>query len=346
MREIVDDALNLLTVGEEFALVTLVRQSGSTPRAVGAQMLVRPDGSIAGTIGGGLLEATMMQEAARAIKRRCSFVTSMALTGRSMEGPCMVCGGSAEVLVAYVSPGDPELLAVCAALTEALQQQRRVWLFTFFAAEPGECEVGYCLLGDDGELVGPAPIGTADLRRLVGKSHVHGSAKLENGREAYVEPVDPPSVAVICGAGHVGQALAPVAAGAGFQVVVLDDRPEFANAGRFPSANRIVVLDDFGEAFERVILGPESYVIAVTRGHAHDFTVLTHALRTQAGYIGLMGSSTKRKHVFKALADEGFVEAEIARVHTPIGLSIGAETPAELAISIVAEMIQVRAAAR
>ena len=104
------------------------------------------------------------------------------------------------------------------------------------------------------------------------------------------------------------------------------------------------MLDDFDEAFERVILGPESYVIAVTRGHAHDFTVLTHALRTQAGYIGLMGSSTKRKHVFGALADEGFAEADIARVHTPIGLSIGAETPAELAISIVAEMIQVRAA--
>ena len=148
----------------------------------------------------------------------------------------MVCGGSAEVLVAYVPPGHQELLAVCTAMSQALRERRRVWLFTFFAGEPGECEVSYCLLGDDGELVGPAPVGAADLHQLVGKYHVHGSAKLADGREAYVEPVDPPSVAVICGAGHVGQALAPVAAGAGFQVVVLDDRPEFANAGRFPSA--------------------------------------------------------------------------------------------------------------
>ena len=150
-----------------------------------------------------------MQEAARAIKRRCSFVTSMALTGRSMEGPCMVCGGSAEVLVAYVPPGDPELLAVCTAMSQALRERRRVWLFTFFAGEPGECEVSYCLLGDDGELVGRAPVGAADLRQLVGKSHVHGSAKLADGREAYVEPVDPPSVAVICGAGHVAAGARP-----------------------------------------------------------------------------------------------------------------------------------------
>jgi xanthine dehydrogenase accessory factor len=343
MREIVDDVLEMLTADREFALVTVVRQSGSTPRAAGAQMLVRPDGSIAGTIGGGLLEATMMQEAERALKRQCSVVTGMALTGRSVEGPCMVCGGNAEVLVAYVSPGNPELLDVCSALTETLRQQRRGWLFTFFAAQPGESEVEYSFLCDDGEVAGRAPNAADDLRQLVGKSHVHGSAQLADGREAYVEPVDPPSVAVICGAGHVAQALAPVAAAVGFEVVVLDDRPEFANAERFPSASRIVVLDDFDEAFERVTLGPESFVISVTRGHAHDFTVLVQALRTPAGYIGLIGSSTKRKHVFKALAEQGFGQADIDRIHTPIGISIGAETPAELAISIVAEMIRVRA---
>lgn len=343
MREIVGDVLEMLAAGREFALVSLVRQSGSTPRAAGAQMLVRPDGSITGTIGGGLLEATMIQEASRALKRRCSFVTDMALTGRTVEGPCMVCGGNADVLVAYVPPGDSELLAVCGALTETLRQQRRGWLFTFFAAQPGESEVAYSFLCDDGELVGRAPQVADDLRQLVGKSHVHGSTQLANGRAAYVEPVDPPSVAVICGAGHVAQALSPVAAAVGFEVVVLDDRPEFANAERFPSASRIVVLDDFDEAFERVTLGPESFVVSVTRGHAHDFTVLLQALRTPAGYIGLMGSTTKRKHIFKALAEEGFAQSDIDRIHTPIGISIGAETPAELAISIVAEMIKVRA---
>ena len=346
MREIVDDVLAMLSAEREFALVTLVRRSGSAPRAAGAQMLVRPDGSLAGTIGGGLLEATMIgrppghsSDTARSLPAWSSAVS------RSTT-PAWSAGGTPRCSSPPFQPAIEELLAVCTALSQALREGRRAWLFTFFPAQPGECDVAHCLLGDDGQLLGRAPVGAAELRRLIGTSQIHGSATLADGRQAHVEPVAPPSVAVICGAGHVAAALAPVAAGVGFEVVVIDDRPEFADAERFPSAHRVVLLDDFEQFCELVPLGAQSYVVSVTRGHAHDLTVIAQALRAGAGYIGLMGSASKRSHIVTALAEQGFTEAEIARIHTPIGLSIGAETPAELAISIVAEMVQVRAAKR
>ena len=149
---------------------------------------------------------------------------------------------------------------------------------------------------------------------------------------------------MICGAGHVARALAPVAAAVGFEVVVLDDRPEFAAAERFPDASRVVLLGSFAGALAGLELTSRSFIVVVTRGHAHDFSVLEQALRTPAGYIGLMGSSSKREKIFKALSANGFSAADLDRIFSPIGIAIAAETPAELAVSITAELISVRAA--
>jgi xanthine dehydrogenase accessory factor len=306
-------------------------------------MLVRRDGSIAGTIGGGLLEATMMQQAAEVLERGHSETSAFRLRGRDVESADeMVCGGSAEVLIAYVTPGDATLTEVCEALRAAEAERRRAWLFTVLPTADGEA-VGHCLLRDDGSLVGAAPCDAATLRKAVGKIAVHGTAKLPDGREVVVETVDPPITAIICGAGHVGRALAPVAAGAGWRVVVLDDREEFASPDRFPGA-QIELIASFDGALSRLLVDEQSYIVIVTRGHTHDLTVLEQALRTAAPYVGLMSSRTKGRRIAEALRAKGFADDDIARVHLPIGLPIGAETPAELAISIVAEMIQVRAA--
>lgn len=232
MREIVDDALRMLTDKREFALVTLVRRSGSTPRAAGAEMLVRRDGSIAGTIGGGGLELTMMKAAAEALEARRSQTTSLALSGTDLTSEeKMVCGGSAEILITYVPVGDRELLEVCSAIRATTAAQRRAWLFTIMPAEDGGA-VEHCLLGEDDSVVGAQPCEPKTLRAAVGKIGVHGSAQLADGREVLVEPLEVPATAVICGAGHVGQALAPVAQGAGFRVVVVDDREEFTDRER------------------------------------------------------------------------------------------------------------------
>ena len=344
MRDILHEALSLLENGEPFALVTLVARQGSTPRAAGAQMLVRRDGSIAGTIGGGLLEATMMREAARAIATGRSQVSAVELTGQSVSGPTMICGGRAAVLVASVPAGAGGLRTLLGAAAQARADGRAAWLYTFFAAEPGPTEVSYCLLQDGAEPLGEPPCAPAELRALAGKIAVHGAAELPDGRSVSVEALPPSTTAVICGAGHVAQALAPAAAAVGFDVVVLDDRPEFANVERFPAASRVVLLETFDDAFAALTITPRSFLVIVTRGHAHDFSVLEQALRTEAGYIGLMGSASKREKISRALTADGFSAADLERVFSPIGVAIAAETPAELAVSITAELIRVRAA--
>ena len=344
MREILHEALSLLGSSEPFALVTLAAQQGSTPRAAGAQMLVRPDGSIAGTIGGGLLEGTMMREAAEAIAAGRSHVSAVELTGQSVSGPTMICGGHAAVLVAFVPGGDRGLQALLGAAAQARADGHAAWLYTFFTAGPGPTEVSYCLLQDGAEPVGELPCAPAELRALAGKIAVHGAAQLPDGRSVSVEALLPPTTVVICGAGHVAQALAPVATAVGFDVVVLDDRPEFAVAERFPAASVVVLLENFDAAFAGLSLTARSFVVIVTRGHAHDFSVLERALRSEAGYIGLMGSTSKREKIFRALTADGFSAADLERVFSPIGVAIAAETPAELAVSIAAELIRVRAA--
>ena len=340
MKEILDDALALLDGGEDFALAKLIGDRGSTPRAAGAEMLVRRDGSIAGTIGGGLLELTMMRQAAEVLDARVSRVVDLGLSGKDLTSDQeMVCGGKAEVLITYVPAGDARLREVLAAVKAAMAARRRAWLFTLLPTEEGGA-VETCLLEDDGTVVG-APCDPKALRVAVGKIAVHGSTRLPDGRDVVVEQVEVPSRAVVCGAGHVARAVAPAALAAGFAVTVVDDREEFADPRRFPGAT--VVLSPFDGALERLSVDDASYVVIVTRGHTHDIDVLLQALHTPARYIGLMASRSKRARIQQALREDGFDDDAFARVHSPIGLDIGAETPEELAVSIVAELIQVRA---
>jgi xanthine dehydrogenase accessory factor len=340
VKEILDEVLALLESGEDFALVKLIGDRGSTPRAAGAEMVVRCDGSIAGTIGGGLLELTMMREAAGVLESGQTRLVDLRLAGKDVDSDEeMICGGSAEVLITFVPPGDPALLEVVAAVKAARAARRRAWLFTLLPIKEGG-EVEFCLLDGDA-IVGAQPCAPKVLRTAVSKIAVHGTTTLPDGRGVVVEPLEMPSTAVICGGGHVARALAPVVLGAGFAATVLDDREEFADPRRFPGAT--VVLGAFGGALARVGVDEQSYVVIVTRGHTHDIDVLLQALRTPARYIGLMASRSKRARIVAALKEAGFNEAGLDRVHSPIGLDIGAETPAELAISIVAEMIQVRA---
>jgi xanthine dehydrogenase accessory factor len=180
----------------------------------------------------------------------------------------------------------------------------------------------------------------AALRGLTATSAMHGAATLPDGRAAVLERVDPPALAVVCGAGHVGAEVAPALVRLGFRVVVVDDREEFASPERFPDV-RVAVLP-FSGALAAVGVDERAYVVIVTRGHVHDLDVLEQALRLGARYVGLMASRSKRARMDAALREAGYGDEVIARIHSPIGLPIGAETPAELAVSIAAEIVQVR----
>jgi xanthine dehydrogenase accessory factor len=154
-----------------------------------------------------------------------------------------------------------------------------------------------------------------------------------------VEPSASVSTAYLFGAGHVAQPTAHLAAMVGFQVWVLDDRKDYVNPERFPEAHRVRLLDSFERAFTDLAITSDSYVIIFTHGHLHDKIVLAQALATDAGYIGMIASRRKRNTIYDALRAEGVHQTQIDRVHSPIGLAIGAETPEEIAVSIVAEMI-------
>jgi xanthine dehydrogenase accessory factor len=157
----------------------------------------------------------------------------------------------------------------------------------------------------------------------------------------FIEPLSGPDTLCLFGAGHVAQPLAHLAKLAGFRVEVLDDRPKFANSERFPDAD-LVLVDAIESGAARLTLGDNSYAVVVTRGHKGDADALAAVLGRGLRYVGLLGSKPKMVHVFSALQQRGVPPAELARVHTPVGLRIGAETPEEIAVSILAEMIAVR----
>jgi xanthine dehydrogenase accessory factor len=159
--------------------------------------------------------------------------------------------------------------------------------------------------------------------------------------QVFIEPIEGTPVLCLFGAGHVAQPLARMAKACGFRVELADDRVKFANTGRFPEAD-LIVVDDFPAAAGRMTLGPNSYAVVVTRGHKGDAEALRSVLGRGLRFVGLLGSRPKVVHIFAALQEEGVAAEDLAEVHAPLGLEIGAQTPDEIAVSILAEMIAVR----
>ncbi|MGD0917389.1 MAG: XdhC family protein, partial [Thermodesulfobacteriota bacterium] len=160
--------------------------------------------------------------------------------------------------------------------------------------------------------------------------------------EVLLEPIFSEPTVYIFGAGHVSQQLAPLAKGVHFKVVVIDDREIFANRERFPEADDVIV-SEFEKCFDQLNIDDSSYVVIVTRGHLYDGLVLEQAVRTDAHYIGMIGSKKKIRTLYQNLMEKGVSREKLNKVHAPIGLEINSETPEEIAVSIVAELIKVRA---
>ncbi|MDO4859855.1 MAG: XdhC/CoxI family protein [Bacillota bacterium] len=162
--------------------------------------------------------------------------------------------------------------------------------------------------------------------------------------EKFVEEYDKPTTAYIYGAGHVALALEPILRFVDFKTVVIDDRAEYANRERFPDAEDVIVLDSFEDSFKDIETDENSYIVIVTRGHMGDYDVLKQAIKKKRAYLGMIGSRKKNETLYQMLRDEyGVTDEEIYNVHAPIGLEIHSETPEEIAISIVGEMINARA---
>ena len=329
--------LNLwLAAGNPVASATIVTHEGSTPRSAGSKMLLLPDKTMYGTVGGGLVEAQVLAAAARVLADGEPRLLDFDLTGELAAGADMVCGGKLRVFLERIVPG-PEA-ALFAELEARLVRGERCLLAT--PMQGG----GRALVPARGPALGaelPEPM--LQSLRAAGADILAPVLFEALNSSWFLEPWNGPSPLYIAGAGHVSRPTAQIAAMTGFRVVVMDDRPEFANADRFPFAHEISVCA-LETCLEGVDLGSGASVVIVTRGHVHDAVVLAQALRTPAGYIGMIGSRRKRDSVYQRLRGQGFTDSDLARVHCPIGLDIGAETPEEIAVSIVAELIQSRAA--
>jgi xanthine dehydrogenase accessory factor len=348
MNSIPETAARLLSEGRAFVLATIVSRHGSTPRTAGTRMIVTAEGGIRGTIGGGLVEAKVIEAAGGVLRSKRSVVMPFDLTRSEVAAMDMICGGRLEVLLECVQPGSPAE-GVLRGWKDAIGRREASQVVTVIRfAGTAVADTDHLLIQDRRVVFGGRGLPDGALERILDAGE--GAAGLYSvalgGDLAVIEAVQPGEVVYLFGAGHVAHPTSRLAALAGFRVVVVDDRPEFANRERFPDAEEVRVVPDFGVALNGCRRDPDAFVVILTRGHLHDKTVLAQALRTGAGYIGMIGSRRKRDQIYAVLRQEGFTEADLQRVSSPIGLPIGAETPEEIAFSIAAELIQVRARRR
>lgn len=307
--DLFDQALQLSAEGRALALVTVIRVSGSTPRHLGAKMLVDADANIFGTIGGGRVE----QDATELGARVAAGAPAQRLRKDLVQDLAMCCGGSMEF---YVEPVGPSVDAL--ELARSLQRQRL-----------------------PAQLITPLDGGAKSVMRL----DRHGVRAPWCDPERFVEPIWPQDRLVIFGCGHVARALGPIAASVGFLPVVCDDDETGALSQPPVWAHQVVSSFEIRDV-ERELggLGVGDYVIIATRDHAVDQRVLERLLvADNLSYLGLIGSRGKIGRFRKRLAAKGIAtEERWQRLHAPIGLDISAETPAEIAVSVVAELVRLR----
>jgi len=344
MKNLYKEMVGLLQNGESFAVATIFDKSGSAPRTEGAKMVVLADGSIKGTIGGGRLEASAIDLAREMIPARKTVIHSFNLTSKDAAGSDMICGGSGEILLDFIDARDYNNLKIYNEAAEIVSNCTKGWLVTVLGKTTENTGISrqQCLIKPDKTLIGKVDCDPYLLEKLIA-----GPAKITLHSEAFdehrflVEPLRQGGTVYIFGAGHVSQKIAPLSESVGFKTIVLDDRADYANRDRFPDPIEIRVIDSFKKLPELAIDG-DSYLVIVSRGHLYDRDILEQVLRSNAAYIGMIGSRSKRDLVYEEIISHGFKKEELERVHSPIGTNIGAETPEELGVSIVGELIKVR----
>ncbi len=337
---------HILEDGDDLVQATIIKHAGSTPRSVGSKMFVRRDGSVIGSVGGGLVEFEMQKISRDIFATGKARIETVDLTGKdAATTDMMICGGRLEFLLEYLSAGT-EAGKEMRKLVTALQEGKKGYLIKALDTKGGTVpEMDRCLVRRDSVVVGIFPGPDSLIPVLTEESARKKSpviAEVE-GKRYFVEPTFSPGTVFLFGAGHVSRPVAELANMVGFSTVVLDDREEFANKDRFPKADRIIVIPSYENLFSGLDIDRDSYLVIVTRGHLHDKTVLEQSLRTKAGYIGMIGSKRKQRLVYDELLGKGFTEDDLGRVHNPIGIDICAETPEEIAVSIAAELIKARA---
>jgi xanthine dehydrogenase accessory factor len=367
---------DFLGEGDTVCLATVIRARGSVPREVAAKMIIHPQGRHAGTVGGGCGEAAVMRTALDVLSTGAPAIISVDLTGEvTMESPA-ICGGVMDVFIERI-PSPRFSSAMLQALLDAATRRKPASLTTVVAApEEDTALVGNKVIArPESEPLGLLGLGDLDSQALLDAEHalrarqhkllryakhdrnrgtrtaLPGEAAAESERSfarytngsfwCFTEVLASPPTLVIVGAGHIAQPLAEVGRLCGFGVTVLDDRAQFANRQRFPQAEK-VLSGPMPQGLSGLPLDRDTYVVLITRGHQHDVECLLEIMDVPLAYVGMIGSRRRVRGVFELLEKERRIPREkLQRVFAPIGLDIGAKTPAEIAVAIMAEVIKV-----
>jgi xanthine dehydrogenase accessory factor len=348
MNRIYDELAGYLRSGETVAVATVIEVRGSVPREVGAKMIIHPLGRHFGTVGGGCGEADVIRAALDVIQTGQPAIVHVDLTEDVSMQTLGVCGGIMEVFVEQVAPASQEgavsAVEKVAALRESISNREPVALATVVRGPDAGCQAVVWL---DRPIMGFLGAGPEAERVIAGaqqalRDRQHRLLRYPDAETAmFVEVQRRAPELVIVGAGHIALPLAQMAGLCDFSVTVLDDRPSFADPLRFPTARRVIAAP-LREAVRELSIDADTYIVLVTRGHAHDVDCLLEVLDRPAGYIGMIGSQRRVDAVFQLLEEEmGIDRVRFERVYAPIGIAIGAHTPAEIAVCILAELINV-----
>ena len=336
--DIHEKIVEFIDSGQSFAVALVLKAEGSTPRQAGVRAVIDWAGKIWDTIGGGVVEAEAQRLAIEACRSKQPMVFDLQLQGAKRTDETPICGGMMRILVDPTAEKDR---ACYAQVAEAIRLRQRGVILTT-ACTTTSTEVT-CHWFPQDAIPSDAPFpGDQNIRSCLD----HESAQLftESAHvftEVLVEPVIPRPLLLIAGGGHVGQALAYQASLAGFDVTVIDERPEFTDPSLFPEGTRTCCGDIAKQLAAH--LEDDTYVVIVTRGHKLDAEALEACIHSRTAYIGMIGSKRKVALMRQHFIESGLAaEEEFDRVFTPIGLDIGAVTVPEIATSITAELIAVR----
>jgi xanthine dehydrogenase accessory factor len=346
MDSILRYIVRLLDEGTPFSLGTVIHTAGSTPQKAGARAIFLPGGEILGTLGGGCMEAEARRRGLQLIRGGEPELLDLHLDDDFGWDDGLICGGTAHIFLQPRPEGQDDVFRQVVALHE---RGGRGVLALAAAGDP-EAVGRVCLVraGEEtvGELAVPALQAaveeTARGLLLEGREEPRRIILKDLGATVYFEPLLPKPVCFIAGAGHIGAALCHYAARAGFDVAIVDDRPSLCNRERLPDAEHILV-GDIVQAVRDWPKTPDTYFVIVTRGHRHDAVVLREVVKAPVAYVGMIGSKRKILTIYEEFLAEGLATPEeLARVHAPLGLDIGAITVEEIALCVAAELVMVR----
>ena len=323
----------LLTRGQSLALITTIATEGSTPRLPGSKMVVEPDGTAHGTIGGGRIEYLVKESAIQVATGGTPVLRKFDLRNTDADDTNMICGGTQQVLIERITPS---MIALFEQAVQYLHHNTSgLWILDITSPHH--------------------PVRTLhDLHTVPAVADIDWKTVIQRGQTCLVstggrtfvlDPLATTSTVILIGGGHVAQEVAFLAAYVDFDVMVCENRREFADSTRFPSAKHIYLITEYKNIFQKIPCHENCYLLIVTHSHHHDQEVLAQALQTRARYIGMLGSRKKRDIIYSNLRTRGMTETDLARVHCPVGMAIGSESPREIGISIVGELIAARAGA-